>query len=624
MRLSNAELDEVLSLGGLVLAQPYAKDEKYRKDGYLFTRCKTCGTEADYRLKYILHKNEIGEQVCRCCFWLDWYKGEPDYSSLSEVFPKSSKRKTLSIPEAEELARKAGFELIELKHGSKPGDDVMVVKCLYCERQIAATPRDVIAGCSCKGRWTKPTNKVESLSKVCKSDFMDNAEAEKCYPVTENQKMSAREFKSSDQLAYFDVLSWWNFQLNDNKQLFKLTPRSKTVVNAYCGECGNPIKKPIKDLLDSGTRKFIGRCDECIETAQSQFREEIDQLSSTPVSNIEDLLVHWDDEHDPNDVMVFTYRTYKWKCDSGHHPNQTPYSFYKSGCSVCKGLNTKVENKIQNKNQRIPSIVPPELCDQWHPINNKKYEFGRASFGESRRIWWKCDHCGHEWQESLRDRLRKRSYGAWDCSHKPYYRCPKCVGTLDSLGWHYPSLAKEWSARNPVSAWDISPSSSIIDFTPEWVCSQDSNHIWTMPLASRIAGAACPQCREVGKSKIEIMYYKKVLKRWGSLFAIKSGAILRDTSFSYPWRIDILMIGALNIALEYDGAYWHKDKESTDIRKTKELLSVGYIVVRLREEGLHLLNINHPKYFELTVNNKGTDVDFILKRLESLLSLSKL
>lgn len=621
MKLTNEELDEILDIGGLELAQSYAEDEKYRKDGYLFTRCKACGTEAHYRLKYILHKNKIEEQVCRNCYWLKWYEDEPDYSLFAGIIPGISERNSLSIAEAETMAKELGFELIDVRRGSKPGDDVLVVKCLYCQRQTVGRPGDISAGCSCKGRWTEQTNQQVSQSIAQQSDHESLPRAEKGYPVTQNQKMSAREFKPDDYLAFSNDLSWWNFNLNDNKKLFKLTPRSKAIVNAYCKECGMPFNAPVNALLDKRTHEYIGICDECVERIHAQYEEEVDRLSITPVSRIEELLKHWADDHDPRDVMIFTYRTYIWECDFGHHPNQTPYSFYKDGCSVCKGLSTKKRNMLLNEGEHIPLNVPFELRDQWHPTKNKKFEFGKTSLGEGRKIWWQCDHCGYEWQESLRDRLRQKSYGAWDCPHKPYYRCPKCVGTLDSLGWHYPSLAKEWSERNPVSAWDVSPTSTVIDFTPEWVCSENPDHVWTMPLASRVAGAGCPQCRDSGKSKIELLYYKKAQERWSDKFAIKSGAILRDEGFSRSWQADILMVGFSNIVLEYDGAYWHKGKEPTDARKTNELLNAGYVVLRLREEGLSLLNIEHPGYFELTVNNKGTDIDFILNSIDTLLGL---
>ena len=64
MKLSNEELDSILAEAGLELAQPYDENGKYLKGQYLFTRCTTCGTQAHYRLKYILDKNDIGEKVC--------------------------------------------------------------------------------------------------------------------------------------------------------------------------------------------------------------------------------------------------------------------------------------------------------------------------------------------------------------------------------------------------------------------------------------------------------------------------------------------------------------------------------------------------------------------------------
>jgi hypothetical protein len=75
MKLTNAELDEILDTAGLRMNQPYNPRGSYRKDEYIFTACKRCGTEAHYRLKYILDKNASCEPVCRACHWLGWYSG---------------------------------------------------------------------------------------------------------------------------------------------------------------------------------------------------------------------------------------------------------------------------------------------------------------------------------------------------------------------------------------------------------------------------------------------------------------------------------------------------------------------------------------------------------------------
>ena len=45
MKLTDEELDSILDKAGLELAQPYDEKGKYLKGQYLFTRCKTCGTQ---------------------------------------------------------------------------------------------------------------------------------------------------------------------------------------------------------------------------------------------------------------------------------------------------------------------------------------------------------------------------------------------------------------------------------------------------------------------------------------------------------------------------------------------------------------------------------------------------
>lgn len=61
--------------------------------------------------------------------------------------------------------------------------------------------------------------------------------------------------------------------------------------------------------------------------------------------------------------------------------------------------------------------------------------------------------------------------------------------------------------------------------------------------------------------------------------------------------------GDRDVAIEYDGAYWHPapTKIEVDQRKSLDLLAAGYIVVRLREDDLPSLEIQHKSYFEVPV-----------------------
>ena len=59
------ELENILTSGGLELAENYDSSKSYPKDLYILTKCKICNTEAHYRIKYIMEKANIGEPVCR-------------------------------------------------------------------------------------------------------------------------------------------------------------------------------------------------------------------------------------------------------------------------------------------------------------------------------------------------------------------------------------------------------------------------------------------------------------------------------------------------------------------------------------------------------------------------------
>ncbi len=122
-------------------------------------------------------------------------------------------------------------------------------------------------------------------------------------------------------------------------------------------------------------------------------------------------------------------------------------------------------------------------------------------------------------------------------------------------------------------------------------------------MSSRSNGADCPECREVGKSRVERDYYRAVEKAFGRA---RSGAVLRDAAFTtrQSWTADITVtLDAQTAVIEYDGAYWHAPlaKQLVDERKTRDFLAAGYRVVRLREDPLPMLDIEHPHLLQTGV-----------------------
>lgn len=181
-------------------------------------------------------------------------------------------------------------------------------------------------------------------------------------------------------------------------------------------------------------------------------------------------------------------------------------------------------------------------------------------------------------------------------------RCPNCRTILDSLAWHDPALAAEWSPTNPITAWQVRPH-AVTDFVPEWICATYPEHVWQAPLSARSNGEECPECRESGKSRIELDHHAAAADVFGRA---RSGVIVRDKAFTSrtSWRTDVdVDVDGHALVIEYDGAYWHASPEKivTDERKTRDLLAAGYVVVRLREDDLPPLAIAHPRYRELRV-----------------------
>lgn len=166
MKLTDAELDQIMDQAGLELAQPHNPRGSYTKNGWLLTRCKRCGTLAHYRLAYVLEKNTVHEPTCRTCFWLGWYdwSHEVDVQNIQNHLDRgyeidflldygfAAYSRSLDWKQAEDLAGKHGYDLIGLVHGRRSGNDVMIVRCRACGRQTAQHPQDIKFGCTCAGK----------------------------------------------------------------------------------------------------------------------------------------------------------------------------------------------------------------------------------------------------------------------------------------------------------------------------------------------------------------------------------------------------------------------------------------------------------------------------------------
>ena len=91
------------------------------------------------------------------------------------------------------------------------------------------------------------------------------------------------------------------------------------------------------------------------------------------------------------------------------------------------------------------------------------------------------------------------------------------------------------------------------------------------------------------------------------------------------WEVDI-KIPSVKLVIEYDGLYYHEGEEARDKRKAKAIIEAGWSIVRVREEGLgliqdHDVSVEQPYASDVRARKKKmkTMVNTVLRHLRQLL-----
>lgn len=205
----------------------------------------------------------------------------------------------------------------------------------------------------------------------------------------------------------------------------------------------------------------------------------------------------------------------------------------------------------------------PNVAKEWHPEANEgliPHDFLPFS---GKKVWWICPE-GHEYSAAINNRTSLNS------------GCPYCRGlkvTKDkNFATLHPNQASEWNyEKNSESRPE-----NFSEFSGKkawWKCKK--GHEWLTTVAARSSGSGCPFCWKHTSapeyrllSELEFVF-KKVIRR---------------RKFS-GLEVDIF-IEKYQIGIEYDGSYWHKNRETRDLKKQERLASLGIKLIRVRESPL--------------------------------------
>ncbi|MDA9057541.1 zinc-ribbon domain-containing protein, partial [Flavobacteriaceae bacterium] len=186
-------------------------------------------------------------------------------------------------------------------------------------------------------------------------------------------------------------------------------------------------------------------------------------------------------------------------------------------------------------------------------------------------IWWKCEKGDdHEWSVSSAHRINGRN-------------CPICSGhktvLSTSIATTHPKLLKQW---HPTLNGTLKPSQFSLGSNKKvwWKCEKGDDHEWKAVVSSRNR-SDCPFCTLTPQSKQELTITFELMK----IFKNIDPKGLKTKLEGRLRAIDIF-IPKLNLCIEFDGSYWHKDKRDVDKIKSEMLFEEGFKLIRVREEPL--------------------------------------
>ena len=303
----------------------------------------------------------------------------------------------------------------------------------------------------------------------------------------------------------------------------------------------------------------------------------------------------------PDQIVAGDNDKYWWICDKGpdHVWDATANKRSYAGrtCPYCAHQKWSITNSFVT--------LYPEALSYWHPTKNgdldpKDIIGGGGTFD---KYWWKCDKGpDHEWTATAGS-LAMRDTGCPACVHQQ-------LSVTNSLETLYPLIASEW---HPTKNGKLTPADVIGGGKQKvwWQCQVVPEHVWDTRIINRTKGGGkgtgCPDCTVFPRSipEMNLAYeLSSVIDFDPNDHKVRFNGRLRD--------VDIA-IEPLNIIVEYDGAYWHRNKQERDTSKTQQMEEAGWTVIRVREEPLESI---HPNDIFIDVNTTPKEItDLVLKRI---------
>jgi len=342
----------------------------------------------------------------------------------------------------------------------------------------------------------------------------------------------------------------------------------------------------------------------------------------------------------PDKLLHKSNKNVWWKCAKNHSWKDSIYHRVDGrNCPYCSNRRVLVGfNDLQTTH--------PQLADEWNYAKNVNLKPTEMVAGSSKKVYWICLKCGHEWQMQVQYRTKNET-GCPICDKEKVSEKRRKVIVQKRGGIKNRRLREEWNyeKNNPFTPDDFTEGSNMLVW---WRCSS-CGYEWESKIANRRNGRNCPYCsnKVVVKGKNDLQTtHPDLSKEWNyeknyplTPYEVSKGGGKkvwwtcpnghdyqatvnhrttgtncpvcnsgRQTSFAeqaiyyyvkkyfpdaqnkvnnvFGTRMEFdIYIPSINVVIEYDGAYWHeKEKSKKKEQKKFDLCQKnGIMLIRVRE-----------------------------------------
>ncbi len=281
------------------------------------------------------------------------------------------------------------------------------------------------------------------------------------------------------------------------------------------------------------------------------------------------------------DLKSASAKTVWWQCTLGHEWQTKPQNRLRGErCPECAKTLSAVKRSTPKPGRSLADLYP-DIAGDWDTEKNGAVTAYDVNPGSETNRWWKCRVCSFGWSTDPDHRIRSNR-GCPQCGRARVSKSKSTPKSGESLGETNPTLAAEWhpDLNGELTAFDVKPRSKRKVW---WKCAR--GHEWNASIAPRSVGIGCPKCSTVGASEREIRLAHELA---AAGFGVDHDHPPIPVSGRRPVRADIA-IPDLRLAIEYDGAHYHRTGQQADIKQTQALIGAGWAVIRVRERPLESL-----------------------------------